>query len=93
MHDPQYPRKVIYDRSVQQIILDNLDKYEELDRLILALEWFLSNYPDNPRSKEVGMGYRVMESNRITLFDTPSVRLIYTFDDKTVTFFGIHISD
>lgn len=92
-HDPQYPRQVHYDSTVEQHILEMLDQYEDLDRLILALEWFLSNYPDNPRSKDIGMGYRVVESRRVTLFDTPSVRLIYTYDDKSVTFFSIYISD
>lgn len=87
-------RKIVYHDFVQQAILDRIDEYPRLYELMKFFEWLLERQPNNAFAEQLEPpidDFWLIKSDDVPLVQVPSVRLIYCFDDETVTFWGIHI--
>lgn len=86
----QLARSVVLEHSAAA----DLDRYElELPRfeeIWRGLEWLVARSPEKSRGDERdGKEYRLMARAGNALAGTPTIAIVYTFDEKEVTVYAI----
>lgn len=82
------------DSRVERMIEQRLDDpaCERLDEVILFVRWLLERYPDSDQSQALPDGeHWLIRSAPLPLVGAPSVRLVYSFTDAEVFWYGIAI--
>lgn len=89
------PQRVThFDSRVEHAIESRLDDAgcDRLDDVIRALAWILERQPDNDRAVALDVeGAWLIKTEALPGLESPSVTLIYRFDDRTVHWWMIRI--
>ncbi len=94
---PRRPQRSFrYGARFEAAAWEAVEKYDRLYDIIRDLEWVLERYPGAPPSEQI--------SDEFWLFDSvflrtsaghvyPRVKLLYRFDEKTVEFWSMEVTD
>lgn len=87
-------RRIIYDSSVEAELERKLEEHDRLYELVRFFEWLLERTPDNDYAQQLPApndDVWLIRTEDTPLTGVPTVRLLYTFDEETVTFVGLRI--
>ncbi len=86
-------RRIIWEEHAKRPALEAAEIYPRLYDVIRNFEWLLERHPDNDFAEQIDETFWIIKSEAFPLSGpgVPRATLIYTFDDKTVTFRDIRI--
>lgn len=87
-------RKIVYDSTVERVLERKLDEHERLYEVVRFFEWLLERSPENGHAEQLPFPHDdvwLIKTGDTPLSNVPSVRLLYRFDDESVTFISIQV--
>ena len=90
------PRSVVYEPEAQRHLDEQAAVYERLPEIVQYIEWQLARFPENKYAAQMPFPNAdtwLFQLGPYLSLGIPAIRILYQFDEETVTIWDVRISD